>query len=78
MGFITGIIGKTAWEVLKGLLFQIAWKAILERFLTRLVIWGLEKLKNMTTNDVVDETVTDIIKSLRGRRLKEIGDILDA
>ena len=40
-----------------------------ERFVTRLVIWGLEKLRDMSTNDVVDQTVTDIIESLKGKRL---------
>lgn len=74
MGFITGILGKTAFEVVKGLLFQIAWSAILERFLTRLVIWSLEKLKNLSTNDVVEETIEDIIQSLRGKKLKEVPD----
>ncbi len=72
MKFITGIIGKTLFEVLKGLLFQISWAVILERFATRLVVWGLETLKNLTTNDVVQETVDDIIHSLQGKRLKEV------
>ncbi len=72
MKFITGIIGKTLLEVLKGLLFQISWAVILERFATRLVVWGLETLKNLTTNDVVQETVDDIIHSLQGKRLKEV------
>ncbi|MFA0057932.1 hypothetical protein [Vibrio echinoideorum] len=52
MNFITGILGKTLWEVVKGLVLQVAWKVILERFASRLVIWGLEKIKTLTTNDV--------------------------
>jgi len=72
MGFLTGVIGKTLLEVLKGLVLQITWKVILERFATRLVVWGLEVLKNLTTNDVVQETVDDVIASLQGKRLKEI------
>ncbi len=72
MSFLTGIFGKTMWEVLKGLLFQIGWRIVFERFATRLVIWGLETLKNLTTNDVVEETVNDVLLSLQGKRLKEI------
>ncbi|MEZ8060463.1 hypothetical protein [Vibrio splendidus] len=72
MGFLSGIIGKTLLEVLKGLFFQIGWKIILERFATRLVVWGLETLKGLSTNDVLQNTVDDVIASLQGKRLKEI------
>ncbi|EGQ8300076.1 hypothetical protein QPI28_000627 [Vibrio parahaemolyticus] len=72
MSFLTGIIGKTLLEVVKGLFFQIGWKIILERFATRLVVWGLETLKGLSTNDVLQETVDDIIAALQGKRLKEI------
>lgn len=72
MNFLTSILGKTLWEVLKGLFFQVAWKVILERFASRLVIWGLEKIKTLPTNDVTQETVNDIILSLKGKKLKEV------
>ncbi|XYB96834.1 hypothetical protein ACSTKF_19520 [Vibrio parahaemolyticus] len=72
MNFLTGIVGKTLLEVLKGLFFQIGWKIILERFATRTVVWGLETLKGLATNDVMQETVDDIIKALQGKRLKEV------
>ena len=72
MSFLINILGKTLWEVLKGLFFQVAWKVILERFASRLVIWGLEKIKNLSTNDVTQETVNDIILSLKGKKLKEV------
>ena len=72
MSFITGIVGKTLLEVLKGLFFQISWSIILERFATRSVVWGLETLKGLTSNDVMQETVDDIINALQGKRLKEI------
>ncbi|MFG0887547.1 hypothetical protein [Vibrio sp. CJQ_6] len=72
MSFLTGIVGKTLLEVLKGLFFQIGWKIVLERFATRLVVWGLETLKGLSTNDVLQETVDDIINALQGKRLKEI------
>jgi len=72
MSFITGVMLKTLLEVLKGLFFQIGWKIILERFATRAVVWGLETLKNLTTNDVVQATVDDVVASLQGKRLKEV------
>lgn len=72
MSFLTGVIGKTLLEVLKGLFFQIGWKIILERFASRLVVWGLEALRDLSTNDVIQETVDDVIASLQGKRLKEI------
>lgn len=72
MSFLTGIIGKTLLEVLKGIFFQITWKIIVERFATRLVVWGLETLKDLSTNDVLQETVDDIIASLQGKGLKEV------
>ncbi|MCE7657277.1 hypothetical protein HPK20_15365 [Vibrio fluvialis] len=72
MNFLTSILGKTLWEVLKGLFFQVAWKVILERFASRLVIWGLEKIKTLSTNDVTQETVNDVILSLKGKKLKEV------
>ncbi|ENP7457761.1 hypothetical protein ACEC37_001488 [Vibrio fluvialis] len=72
MNFLTSILGKTLWEILKGLFFQVAWKVILERFASRLVIWGLEKIKTLSTNDVTQETVNDIILSLKGKKLKEV------
>lgn len=56
-------------ETLLALVAKVAWKAVAERFLTRLVIYGLEKLRDMSTNDVVDQTVTDVIESLKGKRL---------
>lgn len=72
MSFLTGLVGKTLLEILKGLFMQVAWKVVLERFATRAVIWGLEKLRDLSSNDVVQETVDDVIYSLRGKRLKEI------
>ncbi len=56
-------------ELFLSVLGKVAFKAILERFFTRLIIYGLEKLKDMSTNQVVDDTVQDIIVSLSGKGL---------
>lgn len=56
-------------ELFLSIIGKIAFKAILERFFTRMLIYSLEKLKDMSTNTVVDETIDDVIKSLSGKGL---------
>ncbi|GLR75987.1 hypothetical protein [Aliivibrio sifiae] len=75
MNFLMGIFGKSLWEIVKGIFLQITWQVIVERFATRLVVWGLEKLKSLTTNDVMQETVDDVLMSLQGKRLKEVPEV---
>lgn len=70
-----GIAFTMIKEILWSFVGKIAFKAILERFFTRLVIYGLEKLAQMNTNDVVTETVEDIINSLKGKKLKVVEDL---
>jgi len=60
------------YEMSVAILGKVAWQAVFERFYTRLVIYGLNKIKDMSTNDVVDTTVQDIIDSLKGKRLAVI------
>ncbi|AFT79060.1 hypothetical protein AMBLS11_12435 [Alteromonas macleodii str. 'Black Sea 11'] len=66
------ILLTTLKEILLALVAKVAWKAIAERFITRAVVWGLKKLRDYSTNDVVDETLTDVINSLSGKRLHVI------
>ncbi len=72
MNFLMGIFGKSLWDIVKGIFLQITWQVIVERFATRMVVWGLEKLKTLTTNDVMQNTVDDVLLSLQGKRLKEV------
>ncbi|WP_019615093.1 hypothetical protein [Psychromonas ossibalaenae] len=72
MHFLISILGKTIWEILQGMLFKMAWNVMAERFVTRLIIGGLETLKSLSSNDVVQGTVDDIVLSLQGKRLKEV------
>ena len=65
----------TLKDIAMGLFMKIAFKSVLERFVTRLVIAGLKSLAKWSTNDVLDETVQDIIDSLDGKKLKVISDI---
>ena len=62
-------------EILLSIIGKIAFKAIAERFATRLIIYGLNKLKDYSTNSVVDETVQDVIDSLKGKGLKVVEGI---
>jgi len=68
----TTILFKLIKETTLAFISKVAWKAVFERFYTRLVVFGLNKLKAMSTNDVVDDTVQDIIDSLKGKKLAVI------
>jgi hypothetical protein len=61
-------------EMLLSLIGRVAWQAIFERASTRLVIFSLKRLESYSTNQVVDDTVNDIINSLKGKGLKVIDD----
>ena len=63
-------------EIFLSLLAKVAFKAVGERFATRLVVYGLDKIKDYSDNDVVDETVDDIVISLTGKRLKVIDELV--
>lgn len=68
------IIFNLLKETTLSILGKVAWRAIFERLYTRLVIYSLNKIKNMSSNDVVDETIEDILNSLKGKRLKVVDD----
>jgi len=59
-------------EILMSVLGKLPFKVIGERFTTRLIIYSLNKLKSMSTNEVVDDTVNDIINNLKGKKLAVI------
>ena len=64
-----GIITLIAKETIMAMVGKIAFKAILERAITRAVTSGLRKLAGMTTNTLAKSTVEDIIDSLKGKKL---------
>jgi hypothetical protein len=59
-------------EILLSMVAKVAFKAVAERFATRLVVYGLEKLESYSTNYVVKDTVNDIKNQLKGKGLKVI------
>ena len=71
---MTTIMFNLLKETFLSLIAKIAFRTVAERFMTRLVIYGLNKLKDYSTNEVVDETVQDIIDQLKGKRLKVVDD----
>ena len=72
---MTSILFTMLKEIFLSLVAKIAFKVVLERFSTRLVIYGLEKIKGYSTNEVVDETVQDVINQLKGKGLKVIDEL---
>ena len=74
---MVGILFTMLKEVFMALVAKVAFKVVLERFSTRLVIYGLEKLKGYSTNEVVDETVQDVINQLKGKGLKVVDELGD-
>ena len=69
---MTAILFTALKEIFLSLLTKVAFKAVGERFATRLVVYGLDKLKDYSDNDVVDETVDDIINQIKGKKLQVI------
>ena len=64
-------------ETFLSLVGKLAFRVLAERFATRLVLYGLNKLQSQATNEVAKETVTDIISQLKGKKLKIIDGLGD-
>ena len=71
-----GILFTLLKETTFTIIGKISWGVIFERFYTRLLVFSLNKIKDMSSNDVVDNTVDDIIRSLKGKKLKVIENTL--
>lgn len=69
-----GIVFALLKDVALSVVTKIAFKVVAERFATRLVIHGLKKLKNYSTNEVVTDTVNDVLVQLKGKKLKVADD----
>ena len=72
---MTSVLIKLLKETFLSLAGRLTFQVLAERFATRIVIYGLNKLQNQTTNEVAKETVTDIISQLKGKKLKVIEDL---
>ena len=74
---MTPVITALVKEVGLSLVGRLAFRVLAERFATRLVLYGLNKLQSQATNEVAKETVTDIISQLKGKKLKVIDGLGD-
>ena len=72
---MTSILFTMLKEIFLSLVAKIAFKTVLERFATRLVVYGLNKLRDYSENEVVDSTVDDVINQLKGKKLKVIDEL---
>jgi hypothetical protein len=73
LAIIKALAGALSWQLLQdtltAVLGRIRWTVVLERLLTRLLIGLLHWIKQLSTNDVVDETVDLIAQMLEQKRL---------
>lgn len=72
---MTSILINLLKETFLALVAKIAFKTIFERLLTRVIVSSLRKLKDFSDNDVLDETIDDILAMLKGKRLKVIDEL---
>lgn len=69
--FIGGILLTTSKDILAKFVKKTPWEVILERLLTRLLVTSLKWLSRLSTNQVWQDTVDDLLATLKGKGLKE-------
>jgi hypothetical protein len=69
---MTSVLIKLLKETFMTLLGRLTFQVLVERFATRLVVYGLEKIQAQATNDVTKDTVQDVLNQLQGKKLKVI------
>jgi hypothetical protein len=70
----TGLTTKLVIDVLTAIIGKVAWTVVLERLLTRVLVGCLKWIATLTTNEVVQDTVKDIVAQLRGKGLAKAGE----
>ncbi len=63
------VVLKLVYEVVLMMLGRINWKIVIERFVSRLVSWGIERLANMKTNSLGKDTAIDILRQMQDEGL---------
>lgn len=61
-------------DAVSALLGRIAWKILVERLVTRMVVAGLRKLQSMSSNRLVKQTVDDFLNQLQADGLKKANE----
>jgi hypothetical protein len=70
--FTGNIVVRLIVESLLALFARIAWAEVIERLLLRLIKRSLRKLASMTSNNVDDQLVEEVIASLENRALPRV------
>lgn len=70
----TGLTVKLVVDVLTAIIGKVAWTVVLERLLTRVLIGCLKWISTLTTNQVVHDTVKDIVGQLKSKGLAKAGE----
>lgn len=63
-GNIPALIGGLVVDTLQASLRKVDWAVVIERLVSRVVVMGLRKLEQMTTNQLLKDTVDNIIEQL--------------
>ena len=70
------LLTTVVWNLLKeaglSLIRKLPWAVLVERLVSRITVAGLRKLASMTTNTLDDETVEDVIQTLKRPDLPEV------
>ena len=69
---LSALTWKLVADTFSAVVGRITWTVVLERLLTRGLVATLRWLKELSTNDVVDETVELIIAMLEEKRLARV------
>lgn len=64
-----GVVLKLGGDILLAMIGHIGWRIIFERLLTRVVAGCLKWLATLSTNNIYQSTVTDILKDFESRGL---------
>ena len=67
-----GIIWSLLLNSLKAIIGKIAFAVVGERFLSQIAVYAMRKLAKMTTNELDDKIVEDIIASMKRDSLPEL------
>jgi hypothetical protein len=66
------IIYSLLKEMLLASVAKVHFRAVGERLMTRLVVYGLKRLEAMSSNSVTSGLVSDILDSLEGKGLRAL------
>ena len=62
-------------EVAMASIGKVSFKVLAERFMSRALVYALNKIKNYSSNELADETVSDVLNMLKGKKLKVIDEL---